>query len=408
MNRLILDNTVTGGFPFDLDDLEFDQIAVRDAFKAIANIYGILNADGCQLFGCERTSGGGSTINVAAGAVMLAGEIYNVNAHSYTSASPGEVTYWSVTSAFDPAGNEVFQDASSKDTYELRTASLVTTTTGAAPADRLEVGDSYSFYEKMRRIINEDYHNIGDPGEPAFSNGWVDGSASTYNVPRFRLGADNKVHLSGRIDGSSSTSNTMFTLATSYRPANRIEGYLPDSGGTFAQYILNLLLILFNMEIIKEALKHIGVQEIVGEKHNPTIVDWFAEVGHSWNKNDELAWCSVFANVVAKRTGHRHTKKLNARSWSTDAWLGKEVELSEALPGDVVVFSRTSNPAYGHVAFFINEDEDGKNINVLGGNQSNMVNISPYNKSRLVKIIRLYKDVEESKSNLGSHNGPVR
>jgi hypothetical protein len=49
--------------------------------------------------------------------------------------------------------------------------------------------------------------------------------------------------------------------------------------------------------------------------------------------------------------------------------------------GDIVIFNRTSNPAFGHVAFF--ERWDDKYIYVIGGNQGDMVKSSPYLRSRL-------------------------
>ena len=50
--------------------------------------------------------------------------------------------------------------------------------------------------------------------------------------------------------------------------------------------------------------------------------------------------------------------------------------------GCVVVFSRTQNPASGHVALF--EEKQGSRIRVLGGNQSNQVNVTSYPEERLL------------------------
>lgn len=126
--------------------------------------------------------------------------------------------------------------------------------------------------------------------------------------------------------------------------------------------------------------------------HNPKVVNYFAEVGHSWVKDDETAWCAAFVGAMLKRAGQPHTGKLNARSYLD--W-GNPVALEDARPGDVVVFSRGKpNGWQGHVAFLDRQTKD--HIYVLGGNQQNQVNVMAYPKARLLGIRRL-PDVEALK-----------
>ena len=133
------------------------------------------------------------------------------------------------------------------------------------------------------------------------------------------------------------------------------------------------------------ALKYYGLKEIKGNVHEPIIIDMFAEIGHKWVLNDELAWCSTFANFVCKMTGYEYTGKLNARSWLE---VGIEVEVPKL--GDIVVFWRNGiDSAFGHVGQYVNETET--HIYVLGGNQSNMVRISAYPKNRVLSIRRMSK-----------------
>ena len=137
--------------------------------------------------------------------------------------------------------------------------------------------------------------------------------------------------------------------------------------------------------LLEIALREYGVQEIVGGEHNAVIVEYFKESGHGWVHDDELAWCSSFMNAMARRAGLESTGKLNARSW-----LDVGVHITNPQPGDLVIFWRKGkSSAYGHIAIFINFDEDGRNINVLGGNQGNMVRISGYDKGRLLGFRRL-------------------
>ncbi len=140
------------------------------------------------------------------------------------------------------------------------------------------------------------------------------------------------------------------------------------------------------MSLLTEALQEIGVEELTAAgQDNPRIVKYFQEAGHSWVKDDELAWCSAFINAMAFRAGLEMTKKLNARSWLE---VGEEVETPQL--GDLVIFWRRGEDSpWGHVGIYINHDEDGVHINSLGGNQGNMVRISGYNKSRKLGYRRL-------------------
>lgn len=131
------------------------------------------------------------------------------------------------------------------------------------------------------------------------------------------------------------------------------------------------------------ALSYYGEKEIVGEENNPTIVQWFADIGHSWVKDDALAWCACFVNAMLKLSGLPHTGKLNARSFLE---LGDEV--TSPRTGDIVVLWRKGkNSAYGHVGFFVREYQGY--IYILGGNQGNRVCIMGYKKERLLQYRRV-------------------
>lgn len=118
--------------------------------------------------------------------------------------------------------------------------------------------------------------------------------------------------------------------------------------------------------------------------HNPKVVQYFADVGHEWVKDDETAWCAAFVGAMIERSGGNSTRKLNARSYLE--W-GEPVELADAKEGDIVVFSRGDpNGWQGHVGFFVKRV--GTHIEVLGGNQSNQVNKQRYPVSRLLSVRR--------------------
>ncbi len=132
--------------------------------------------------------------------------------------------------------------------------------------------------------------------------------------------------------------------------------------------------------ILDTALAEYGVTEVVGKTHNPRILQYSREIGHSWVQNDELSWCSIFANWVAMKAGCQRSRKLDARSW-----LKVGTPVTTPKMGDVVVLWREQKNSWkGHVGFFINYSEDKKYINVLGGNQNNQVCIKPYPVYRLL------------------------
>jgi uncharacterized protein (TIGR02594 family) len=134
-------------------------------------------------------------------------------------------------------------------------------------------------------------------------------------------------------------------------------------------------------KVLVEAVKRYGIVEIPGPKSNETILSWAKELGINWYVNDDTPWCGLLVASVVSSVGYAPVKEsLRALSWQT--W-GTAVTLSDAALGDVLVFKRTGG---GHVGFYVAEDDT--NYYVLGGNQSNQVNIAKIAKSRCVAVRR--------------------
>lgn len=112
----------------------------------------------------------------------------------------------------------------------------------------------------------------------------------------------------------------------------------------------------------------LGTNEIRGGQHSARVIDYHATTSLR-ARDDETAWCSSFVNWTMEQAGYRGTDSAAARSWST--W-GQAVERNTASvrPGDVIVFPRGNNPAFGHVGIVSAVHADGS-VTVLGGNQSN-------------------------------------
>lgn len=125
----------------------------------------------------------------------------------------------------------------------------------------------------------------------------------------------------------------------------------------------------------------IGTREIVGPKHNPTILVWAKKLGSKVLginiTDDEFAWCGLFvAHCIAEAGITPAPFAVRASSWET--W-GFNLRADRLAPGAVLVFKR---PGGGHVGFYVGEDKDC--YHVLGGNQGNAVSITRIEKARCV------------------------
>lgn len=126
------------------------------------------------------------------------------------------------------------------------------------------------------------------------------------------------------------------------------------------------------------AISQFGIKGALGSAHNPRILKYFSDIGHAWVQDDETAWCAAFVNWCLLRAGMPHTGKLNARSF-----LKYGVETVKPQLGDIVVLWRISpTSAYGHVGFYITEQQN--TVYILGGNQSNAVNVTAFPKSQVL------------------------
>ena len=132
--------------------------------------------------------------------------------------------------------------------------------------------------------------------------------------------------------------------------------------------------------ILVQAVKQLGVKEIVGKEHNPIILSWAKELKLSSVYNsDEIPWCGLYIAYCCKMAGLDVVDKpLWALSWSN--W---GTEVNEPMLGDVLTFKRKGG---GHVGIYVGEDNT--HYHVLGGNQNNSVSVSRIAKSRLFKARR--------------------
>lgn len=134
------------------------------------------------------------------------------------------------------------------------------------------------------------------------------------------------------------------------------------------------------------AKTQIGISEIPGEADEPQVIQYFADVGYSWVKADETAWCAAFVGAMLERCGIESTRALNARSYMD---FGDPVPIGEQRMGDIAVFWRgTADGWQGHVGFYV-RDRGPQTFDILGGNQGNKVSVAPYARNRLLGFRRI-------------------
>lgn len=148
-------------------------------------------------------------------------------------------------------------------------------------------------------------------------------------------------------------------------------------------------------KMVAEGIKLLGIKEIPGAASNPKILEFAREIGVSAiYKNDDISWCALAHNAVAKRAGKaiygysdqwdllRALKFLmNGVSINKDDW--EVIDLDKAVLGDSLIFQR---PEGGHIGTYIGEN--ATHFYVMGGNQSNMYSFTRVAKTRLVGVRR--------------------
>lgn len=125
---------------------------------------------------------------------------------------------------------------------------------------------------------------------------------------------------------------------------------------------------------IGEQMLNMGAKAWQETGKNPNIKQLWDEIGYDGNKfADQTAWCAVFVSAVLKRSGNKYLKTASSQAYNS---YGKEVpHISQAKVGDLVIFYRKGNGSgYGHVGIYAGKFTE-THIAVLGGNQSDNLNI---------------------------------
>lgn len=125
---------------------------------------------------------------------------------------------------------------------------------------------------------------------------------------------------------------------------------------------------------VTEGRKLIGLSEVKGSQHSPEILQMWKDIKRGGIKDDETPWCAAFVGACLERSGVQSSRYESAKSYLQ--W-GRS--LVRPCVGCIVVFTREGG---GHVGFAVGRDKLG-NLLVLGGNQSDAVNIKSFKTDRV-------------------------
>lgn len=133
------------------------------------------------------------------------------------------------------------------------------------------------------------------------------------------------------------------------------------------------------------ARSYVGLKEIKGVRHNPTILGWlrdFAKNIGRWGKSrDETPWCAVFVSHCLEAAGYASTRHAQAVSYKTYG------RASKPNQGAIVVIRRkrrkgpnvTGSGRGGYHVMFLDKFTKYY-IKGWGGNQKNSVSYAAYSK----------------------------
>lgn len=143
------------------------------------------------------------------------------------------------------------------------------------------------------------------------------------------------------------------------------------------------------MQTLVEAMKYYGQTEVKGPASNEFILKLqnkaLSKYGLTSTDDGSYPWCAIFVSFILNETG----------IWK-DKWLIRAMDFMKEFPvvsspefGKTLtlLWRETPTSGKGHIGWSINEY--GATTNIFGGNQSDTVNISPFNKGRVKAYLKL-------------------
>lgn len=228
MNKLI--TTDTGGFPYVLDDIRWEQSAYREALNDIVKGIVASGTTDFVLWGCNITDNT-TNFDVSEGAIVFDGEIYHLAAATnLTKVALQYLIFKPSTGTYDSNGLKTFQDAATHDTYEKRFA---TATIGAIPGAGSYIIASTAGAAAIPEKYDYTFANlVTNPTKITLGETTIDDCGSYYATNNITA-ANNKVYFwktgsTVQIRGGFSQ-NPATSVTTRYRVGSLPSGYRPPS-----------------------------------------------------------------------------------------------------------------------------------------------------------------------------------
>lgn len=124
-----------------------------------------------------------------------------------------------------------------------------------------------------------------------------------------------------------------------------------------------------------EMHRKMGLHEV---RDNSALADWMRSFGRYLGNPKDLPWCGDAVESCIAKTLPRET--LPSNPFFAQAWKGFGVDVGGPIVGSIGVIRW--NASSGHVGFVAGID--GNRVNLLGGNQSNAINISSFPRAKFI------------------------
>lgn len=126
---------------------------------------------------------------------------------------------------------------------------------------------------------------------------------------------------------------------------------------------------------VAAARGYIGLKELQAANRHPTIDGWAKDLSGKWLIGQP--WCGTFMAQIFKEAGL--SSKVPKDFFRAKAWEEAGTKLAKPAYGCVVTFTRSGG---GHVGIVVGITKAGM-LKVLGGNQSDAVNIQDFDPKRV-------------------------
>lgn len=174
--------------------------------------------------------------------------------------------------------------------------------------------------------------------------------------------------------------NGFKSLHTVLGPVNTLTITGPLSGAV-KEYKKKTVPLVTGIPWVDEGLTVLGLRE---GRDNKTLSTFLRSDGRTVGDPNEIPWCADFVQTAIANTlpNEGFNSRLKTNPYLARNWLDFGHEIKSPSIGAVMVFWRKSpDSIYGHVAFYMGEDDEA--FHILGGNQSDSISITRLSKHRL-------------------------